>query len=102
MQIAKHGDCRDQQRNKIGFRRLPLVSSRAGQAIEGTRSARAGQSQQFQIKAIPGSRVHSVRRPKSGGDASGVSTPSALCTSVPILSATPAPLVQFDRNTRTI
>ena len=31
MQIAKHGDCRDQQRDKIKFRRLSLVGSRAGQ-----------------------------------------------------------------------
>jgi hypothetical protein len=31
----------------------------------------------IQIKAIPGSCVHSERRPKSGGDAGGVSTPSA-------------------------
>jgi hypothetical protein len=49
MQIAKHGDCRDQQRDKIRFHRLSLVRSRAGHAIEDTRSAKAGQSRQFQI-----------------------------------------------------
>ena len=32
---------------------LPLVSSRAGQAIEGTRSARAGQSQQSRSRQFP-------------------------------------------------
>lgn len=29
MQIAKHGDCRDQQRDKIKFRRLSLVGRRS-------------------------------------------------------------------------
>ena len=33
--------------------RLPLVSSRAGQAIEGTRSAREGQSQQSRSRQFP-------------------------------------------------
>jgi len=53
MQIAKHGDCRDQQRDKIKFRRLSLVGSRAGQAIEDTRTARAGQSRQSISRQFP-------------------------------------------------
>jgi hypothetical protein len=53
MQISKHGDCRDQQRDKIGFRQSSVVSSRAGQAIEDTRSARAGQSKQSRSRQFP-------------------------------------------------
>ena len=68
VQIAKHGDRRDQQRNKIKFRRLSLVGSRAGQAIEDTRSARAGQSRQSISRQFPaaayipkGGRSHAKR-----------------------------------------
>jgi hypothetical protein len=82
MQITKHGDRRDQQRNKIEFRRLPIISSRAGQAIEDTRSARAGQSRQSGSRAIPGSCLHSERRRKSGGCVHG-KTCSSLARSVP-------------------
>jgi len=53
MQTAKHGDCRDQQRDKIKFRRLSPVGSRAGQAIADTGTARAGQSRQSVSRQFP-------------------------------------------------
>jgi hypothetical protein len=90
IQIANHGDCRNQQRDKIRFRRLPLASSRAGQAIEDTRSARAGQSRQSRSRQFPAA----AYIPK-GGRSQAVTQRSidavGTSTSVQILSATPAP-----------
>ena len=66
MQTAKHGDRRDQQRNEIGFRRFPLVSSRAGQAIGTPEAQKRANQGNSRSRAIPGSCLHSVRRLKSG------------------------------------
>ena len=64
------GQVLKQQPDKIKFRRLSLVGSRAGQAIEDTRTARAGQSRQSISRQFPavayiprGGRSHAKRRP---------------------------------------
>ena len=67
MQIVTHDNRRGQQHNKIGVRRLSLVGSRAGQAIEDTQKRKSGPIKAIPIKAIPGSCLHSERRPKSCG-----------------------------------
>ena len=79
---------------------LSSAARRSGD--RGHQNRKSGPIKAIHIKAIPGRCLHSERRPKSGGDASGVSTPVGTSTSVQILSATPEPLVQSDRNTRTI
>ena len=53
MQTAKHGDCRDQQRDKIKFRRLSPVGSRAGQAIADKPQERANQGNPYQGNSRP-------------------------------------------------
>ena len=77
MQIAKHGDCRDQQRDKIGLSSTVSRQQPRRSGDRGHQNRKSGPIKAIHIKAIPGRCLHSERRPKSGGDASGVSTPSA-------------------------